>query len=95
MGQQPRFLCPAHDDHQPSARYHLEKRVWYCDACSAGGGMYDLAERLDVELPTRAGLSMEELAEAKRLPVALLRSSRTSSLCWQKRRRSICRSVPI
>ena len=45
------FLCPAHDDHRPSARWHPAKQVWFCDACSGGGGALDLARRLDVRLP--------------------------------------------
>ncbi len=45
------FLCPAHDDHDPSARYHPEKRTWFCDACQAGGGAKDLAKRLGVPEP--------------------------------------------
>jgi hypothetical protein len=43
-----RFLCPAHDDHHPSARYHPEKRCWFCDACQAKGGWKDLCLRLGV-----------------------------------------------
>ena len=27
-GAEIRFLCPAHDDHHPSARYNPEKGVW-------------------------------------------------------------------
>jgi hypothetical protein len=50
-GRETRFLCPAHDDHSPSARWNPEKAVWRCDACGAGGGALDLAERLGIELP--------------------------------------------
>jgi hypothetical protein len=50
-GHETRFLCPAHDDQHPSARWNREKAVWLCDACGAGGGALDLAERLGVELP--------------------------------------------
>lgn len=45
-GAEVRFLCPAHDDHHPSARWHPEKHTWYCDACGAGGGVVDLAKLL-------------------------------------------------
>ena len=38
-----RFLCPAHDDHRPSARWHPQKQTWCCDSCGAGGGYVDLA----------------------------------------------------
>jgi hypothetical protein len=50
-GQEMRFLCPAHDDHNPSARWNREKKVWRCDVCGASGGARDLARRLGVELP--------------------------------------------
>lgn len=44
------FLCPAHDDHHPSARYHPGKGVWHCDVCGEGGGYVDLAKRLGITL---------------------------------------------
>lgn len=50
-GREVRFLCPAHDDHHPSARWNRAKAVWRCDACSAKGGAIDLANLLGVELP--------------------------------------------
>ena len=34
-GAETTFLCPAHDDHHPSARWNLEKTVWHCDVCGA------------------------------------------------------------
>lgn len=49
-GQEIQFLCPAHDDHHPSARWNPEKRTWVCDACGAGGGWVDLAKQLGLEL---------------------------------------------
>ncbi len=48
-----RFSCPAHDDAHPSARFNTEGAVWRCDACSAGGGAIDLAQRLGVEIEPR------------------------------------------
>jgi putative DNA primase/helicase len=51
QGAEVRFLCPAHEDTHPSARYHPEKHTWYCDACQAGGGILDLAKRLDIAPP--------------------------------------------
>lgn len=48
-GAELRFLCPAHNDHNPSARWHPEKAVWHCDACRTGGGWQDLAERLGLK----------------------------------------------
>jgi Protein of unknown function (DUF3987) len=44
------FLCPAHDDSDPSANFSTIKHVWNCHACNASGGLMDLAKRLDVPL---------------------------------------------
>ncbi|MQF70388.1 hypothetical protein FIL92_00175 [SAR202 cluster bacterium AD-812-D07_MRT_10900m] len=48
-----RFLCPAHEDTKPSARWNQQKKVWYCDACGTGGGFIDLAKRFEIETPVR------------------------------------------
>ena len=71
-----RFLCPAHDDQHPSARWNKAKAVWHCDVCGMGGGALDLAQRLGIPLPDRGptDLSLSELAEAKGLSVEFLRS---------------------
>ena len=50
---QVRFLCPAHDDHNPSADWHPEKHTWKCRSCNVGGGALDLARRLGIDLPER------------------------------------------
>lgn len=50
-GNEIKFLCPAHDDTNPSAFYNIEKGVWHCKSCGTSGGYIDLAKRLDVELP--------------------------------------------
>lgn len=47
-GKEIRFLCPAHDDHNPSARWNPEKQVRCCDACGASGGWKDLASKLGI-----------------------------------------------
>lgn len=40
-----RFLCPAHDDHTPSADFNGETdRLWHCFSCRAGGDAYDLVK---------------------------------------------------
>jgi len=44
------FLCPAHEDTNPSARWNQQKKVWYCDACGTGGGFLDLAKRLKIKV---------------------------------------------
>jgi hypothetical protein len=43
------FLCPAHDDHHPSAHWHQRKKVWKCRSCRAGGGVLDLCKRLGID----------------------------------------------
>ena len=67
------FLCPAHADHSPSARWHSEKHVWNCFVCGGGGGAFDLAKRLGVELPSGGrGLGLDELAAYVGLPAEFL-----------------------
>jgi hypothetical protein len=53
-GREIRFLCPAHEDQRPSARWNPDKSTWYCDACHQGGGWRDLAERLGLPAPQPA-----------------------------------------
>lgn len=53
VGPHLRFICPAHDDHNPSADWHRTKHTWRCRACNVGGGALDLARRLGVDLPER------------------------------------------
>ncbi|MGD0764803.1 MAG: hypothetical protein ABR978_00655, partial [Dehalococcoidia bacterium] len=75
-GAEVRFRCPSpdHADAHPSARWNPDKATWCCDVCKAGGGAVDLARRLGLEMPERerTGLTLAELAAAKRLPVNLL-----------------------
>jgi len=75
-GAEIRFLCPAHDDEHPSARWNPKKRVWHCDVCGAGSGAVDLARRLGLEIPQEEddGLTLEGLAEARGLSVSFLRN---------------------
>ena len=49
-GRELRFLCPAHPDRHPSARWNPDKRTWCCDSCKQGGGWRDLAERLGLDM---------------------------------------------
>jgi CHC2 zinc finger len=42
-GREIAFLCPLHDDHNPSLRVNRAKGVWYCDPCLRGGSVVDLA----------------------------------------------------
>jgi len=32
-GRELRFLCPAHEDRRPSARWNRDKQTWFCDLC--------------------------------------------------------------
>ncbi len=74
-GREIAFLCPVHDDHDPSARWHPEKHVWHCFACGSGGGGFDLAKRLSVEIPAfDRGLGLDELASYAGLAPEFLRS---------------------
>jgi len=50
-----RFLCPAHDDHHPSARFNPGKKAWHCDVCGTGGGWQDLARRLGINIEEKKG----------------------------------------
>ena len=53
-GRELSFVCPFHDDHDPSARFNLDKQVWFCDVCHVGGGWVDLCQRLEIPLPPRS-----------------------------------------
>jgi putative DNA primase/helicase len=59
QGREIRFLCPVHEDRHPSARWHRDKRRWYCDVCKAGGGPRDLAWRLGLGAEVRSFASAE------------------------------------
>lgn len=73
------FLCPVHNEREPSAAYHPEKRIWYCQACGAGGGLvggsHPIAPLLGIETGGTLDLEairaereavMTELEQAKR-----------------------------
>jgi hypothetical protein len=45
-GQELRFVCPLHDDHDPSLRVRPESGLWYCDPCAEGGDLITLAQRV-------------------------------------------------
>jgi DNA primase len=55
-----RFLCPEHDDHNPSADWSPVKQVWICRACDAGGGYVDLAKSLEISMPSTNGAGGSE-----------------------------------
>jgi DNA primase len=41
-GRELAFICPLHDDHNPSLRVDPEQNVWYCDPCLVGGDVVEL-----------------------------------------------------
>ena len=45
-GNEITFLCPSHPDERPSASYNMEKHVWTCRVCGAGGGYVNLTQAL-------------------------------------------------
>jgi hypothetical protein len=42
-GRELAYICPLHDDHEPSLRVDPEQDVWYCDPCLMGGDVVELA----------------------------------------------------
>ncbi|MDP9475317.1 MAG: CHC2 zinc finger domain-containing protein [Actinomycetota bacterium] len=44
-GKEIYFVCPLHDDHDPSLRVDPVKNLWYCDPCAVGGDVVELAQR--------------------------------------------------
>jgi DNA primase len=36
------YICPLHDDHNPSLRVDPERGVWFCDPCLVGGDVVEL-----------------------------------------------------
>ena len=43
-GRELAFVCPLHDDHDPSLRVDPEKGVWFCDPCRVAGDVVRLAQ---------------------------------------------------
>lgn len=75
-GREVRFRCPHPERHKngdahPSALFNAQRGVWHCPVCGGGGSVTHLAEALGL-LPR--GLSLEELAKAKGLPLDFLKS---------------------
>ncbi|RLB44779.1 MAG: hypothetical protein DRH30_00555 [Deltaproteobacteria bacterium] len=40
-----RFLCPFHDDTEPSANFNIDTGVWFCHVCNVGGSPIDFLMR--------------------------------------------------
>lgn len=50
-GREAAIRCPAHDDAHASASANIDKGVWFCHACGAGGNaLHIIAEREGVSL---------------------------------------------
>ncbi len=41
-GRELAYICPLHDDHEPSLRVDPDKGVWFCDPCLLGGDVVEL-----------------------------------------------------
>ena len=47
-----KFLCPWHDDHNPSCHYYEKSNTCYCHACHNGGDVIDLYQQISkVDFP--------------------------------------------
>ncbi len=44
-GRESAFICPLHDDHDPSMTVTPDKGLWYCFPCGVGGDVVSLAQR--------------------------------------------------
>jgi hypothetical protein len=66
--------CPFHDDAN-ATNFSVSERGYKCLACDASGGLRELAKHLGIEVRERqrAGITLAEYADAKRLPVGFLR----------------------
>jgi DNA primase len=57
VGREIPFICPVHDDQDPSASWNPEKQTWFCHVCGpkeAGWyGAINLARLLGIDLPER------------------------------------------
>lgn len=54
-GGEGKCRCPLHDDKAPSFSVNAEKGTWHCHAGCGGGGLKELAKRLDISPPWGAG----------------------------------------
>ena len=46
-GDQIKIICPFHNDHKPSCGVNLEKRVYNCFSCDAGGNALDFVAHME------------------------------------------------
>jgi len=50
-GGEERYICPFHDDTNPSCDVNKSKGVYVCRACGKSGSLYDLAKEYNYEKP--------------------------------------------
>lgn len=94
-GREIRFRCPVHaPDVHPSARWNPDKAVWRCDACEAGGGAFDLAGLLDVDVDRARPVDYHGRLSA-RLSVTPSSATATTSPAREERLRMPSRVVAV
>jgi len=54
-GDQIKIICPFHNDHKPSCGVNLEKQVYNCFACDAGGNALDFVAHMEGLNPNKTG----------------------------------------
>jgi len=54
-GNQIKIICPFHNDHKPSCGVNLEKQVYNCFACDAGGNALDFVAHMEGLDPNKSG----------------------------------------
>ena len=69
-------VCPFHDDHKPSMKVNLDKKIFNCFACETSGNILDFVMEFDdVSLRTAA----KTVAEICGIPTATGRNEKTRS----------------
>ena len=54
VGAEIKFLCPSHDDQNPSAEWNRRKSAWNCPVCGSGGTTAHLAGLLGIHVESPA-----------------------------------------
>ena len=62
-GDQIKIICPFHNDHKPSCGVNLEKRVYNCFSCDAGGNALDFVAHME-------GLDPNKTSELRKAALA-------------------------
>lgn len=64
------YLCPFHNDHQPSLHIDAERCRWFCFGCAVGGGIGRLHQLLGEHQAVRPRSRLKQI-EGRPLPVTL------------------------